>query len=834
MDVNSTSTYVNKASSSNGFSGLASGVDTESMVEQMLASTQAKIDKQNGLKQQVEWKQEIYRDLITQINSFQSQFFGLTSNTNLMSQNFFNAMSAITSSNAFKVTASSSAIAGNTNIEVRQLATNTTLTSGAGVSGKLAGTLDAKMLDELVQAQLGDESDYKVKFEVGGKIVSADLRDVFVSADGKTFHSFSSAADRDAKIQKKLEEAFENTGVEVAVKDGALTLNSDSAGKSIVVAAGSGELGLQRLGLAAGAQSVQDKDGKFTSLSGKIDEKPTITFSVTLDDLKKDIKIDLRDVMDSTGQINTADFSAQLQKGLDKAHGKDQVKADFTGDSFELKVSAGRKVEISGEENVLAAMGVKNGQSNRINMGSSLKDLYWGNQLNGDSFKFTINGEQFSFTEDHTISDIIAAINRSDAGVRLVYRAQDDTFVMEASETGAGRQITMSQQEGNLLEAMFGRGTQDSTGNWIAEEAVLKEGQNALVKIDGLLTERSGNNFSVNGINITLTGTTGSYVKGQPIGVNEDGVALFPPEGTYIDKDGYIIDSVTKQRITDAAGNEMRYPSWLLHDADGNEVSGAIGMDSEGYLLDADGNRIFHGTADKIEVSRSTDQVVDGIKQFIDGYNKLIKTLNDYISEDPSYRDYAPLTEAQKKEMSEKEIELWEEKAKQGLLRNDSIIQNFLQSMRTALYEKPAGSGYAIYDLGIETGTWESRGQLVLSADGEAKLRQALESNPSDVLKLFTDQEEGLAVKLNKIIDETAKLSSGDPGRLVELAGVEGRATEKDNTLYDQLKKIDEKIAALKSTYEKEKARYWNQFNAMEQMIANMNTQSSWLTQMLG
>ena len=53
MNINSTSSYVNNASSSNGFSGLASGLDTESMVEKMLANVQAKIDKQNGLKQQI-------------------------------------------------------------------------------------------------------------------------------------------------------------------------------------------------------------------------------------------------------------------------------------------------------------------------------------------------------------------------------------------------------------------------------------------------------------------------------------------------------------------------------------------------------------------------------------------------------------------------------------------------------------------------------------------------------------------------------------------------------------------------------------------------------------
>ena len=88
--------------------------------------------------------------------------------------------------------------------------------------------------------------------------------------------------------------------------------------------------------------------------------------------------------------------------------------------------------------------------------------------------------------------------------------------------------------------------------------------------------------------------------------------------------------------------------------------------------------------------------------------------------------------------------------------------------------------------------------------------------------------------KLNNVLNSTAKISSGTPGTLVQLAGVKGTGTEKNNSIYDQLKSLDDKIAALKRTYEAEKTRYWNQFNTMEQMISNMNTQSSYLAQMMG
>ena len=200
------------------------------------------------------------------------------------------------------------------------------------------------------------------------------------------------------------------------------------------------------------------------------------------------------------------------------------------------------------------------------------------------------------------------------------------------------------------------------------------------------------------------------------------------------------------------------------------------------------------------------------------------------MNEDATYREYAPLTDEQRKEMSEKQIEMWEEKAKEGLLRRDTILDGFLRSMRSIWYETNS-SGYAIYQLGIETGEWSTRGQLTLSADGEATLRQMLASDPTGVMNFFSNSVDGAAVRVNDVIREVANTSSGSPGTLVQLAGIKGKASETDNTLYKEIKSIDERIERLKNQYEQEKDRYWDQFNAMEQMIANMNSQSAWLMQ---
>ncbi len=150
--------------------------------------------------------------------------------------------------------------------------------------------------------------------------------------------------------------------------------------------------------------------------------------------------------------------------------------------------------------------------------------------------------------------------------------------------------------------------------------------------------------------------------------------------------------------------------------------------------------------------------------------------------------------------------------------------------MRTLLYSKPEGAEFALYDLGISTGEWEDKGKLII--EDEAVLKERIENNIDEIRELFSDSENGIMVKFNKVIKDTASVSSGSPGSLVNLAGVKGKATESENTISKDIKDVEEKITSLKELYEREKTRYWNKFTAMETLISNMNSQSSWLAQM--
>ena len=89
-------------------------------------------------------------------------------------------------------------------------------------------------------------------------------------------------------------------------------------------------------------------------------------------------------------------------------------------------------------------------------------------------------------------------------------------------------------------------------------------------------------------------------------------------------------------------------------------------------------------------------------------------------------------------------------------------------------------------------------------------------------------------MSVHKICDKTASTSSGSPGSLVSIAGVVGKGSENQNTIKDQLDRIADKITSLKKVYETRKERYWNQFNAMEKALSNMNSQSDYFSQMMG
>ncbi|KZE64416.1 hypothetical protein AWM68_14195 [Fictibacillus phosphorivorans] len=234
--------------------------------------------------------------------------------------------------------------------------------------------------------------------------------------------------------------------------------------------------------------------------------------------------------------------------------------------------------------------------------------------------------------------------------------------------------------------------------------------------------------------------------------------------------------------------------------------------------------------ASTISSATDTDGVVNSIKDFVKKYNETIETINKKMTE-TKYRDFPPLTDAQRKDLSEKETELWDEKAKSGMLRGDSILSSGLNAMRSILYAN-VSTGDAKFDQLSEIGITTSRNYLdkgKLEID-EKKLRDALATNPDAVMKMFTGDStnnvEGIAKKLRTSIDQTVDK--------IELKAGNALRTNAQFTLGRELTDVDKRISAFEDRLKQVEDRYWRQFSAMESAIQRSNQQSMYLMQQFG
>ncbi|MFC5528958.1 flagellar filament capping protein FliD [Cohnella yongneupensis] len=251
-------------------------------------------------------------------------------------------------------------------------------------------------------------------------------------------------------------------------------------------------------------------------------------------------------------------------------------------------------------------------------------------------------------------------------------------------------------------------------------------------------------------------------------------------------------------------------------------------------------NALSAGSATTLNITSDTDKVVDSIKTFINQYNDLLETVNDKVNEE-RYRKFPPLTSEQKAEMSEDEIKLWEDKAKSGLIRRDPTLSTMVDSMRLASMTDVTIDGVKVNlaSLGIETGDWTQRGKLVIK--DEAKLRQAIEANPDQVEKFFTQQTTQTNSKLkglptnpdNGLFNRLSNTLMTAIEELSSKAGTSKYSISKDTSfiesswISEQLRSLDTKIDNTNERLDRMEVNYYKQFTAMETAMNRYQSQSS-------
>lgn len=505
----------------------------------------------------------------------------------------------------------------------------------------------------------------------------------------------------------------------------------------------------------------------------------------------------------------------------------------------------------------------------------------------GYTGSFEINGKKIDIISKDTLSTIAQKINSSGAGVKASYDSTLDAFFIQTDGVGTSSQISLTNDTTGII---------DKLGLSYENQPVAHELKTAQIELDSVSTEA----FSLT-INKGLTDEkvisfeANTTIEQVVNSINSSGIegmsAWYDSESKKLNvtgKSGWTIEST--ETGLNGLSTAVKKDAGYLGEK-GKVHYNNIETEIESNDFSFNGINFTAKKADpaitvNVTVTTDVNSAVEKIKGFINEYNKIIEKVGNLIGEKTN-RNYQPLTEEQKEAMTEKEIELWEDRAKKGLLYRDDTLGATISNIRYSLYEKVEGS-LGMFDhlteIGITTEKYTSGsvgGKLQIDEVGEEKLRNALRDDADGVLKLLfktseTHPEDYNTINNNKDLDESQKLAAKNLKRaesgiftrindlLIEgMKGIIDRSgtgessalfrTVKSNMLADfvtgtnnlskkgsvsyiddNLLKMDKEISNLNSWLFSRENAYYARFTAMEKAMQNMASQSGWLGQQMG
>ncbi len=832
--------------------GFATGLDTESLVKAMASSTKSRLNKQQQKYDSLTWKQEAYRSIITKITSFQNNFFDVSSKTNCLKlPSLFKNYSAETSHKKITATASNSAQSGSISLtNVAQLAKKAEISSSSALTAGAA--IDLENLD--------GSKEYSVSVTLDGlaKDITFNSKESFMAELEKNFGEGFTYADGNLAFES-------NDGISHKfVVQAAKTSYSDLSSSDRIAAQTDAlkAIGIEGDGVSnkiRGTHKLSDLNLK-TALTGE-----NFTFEINGKEFSFDKNSTVNDIVNA---VNDAKCGAKMS--FDEFSQKFVISSTETGANATVNIK-----QTSG--NLLSAFGlgvggggIASSSFKKGNISATLAEGTDFNSLKTATYKITVNGKEaeifvptadssgksYNFVDDEDMSKdgaksaaekFVEALNQ---GIAVSEIKGEATFKLD-KETG---EISLNPTKSNGSVSIESTGDEESN-NLISALGFNEDNSSneltADTKAAGLLGEGS---FSVGSVNITIDDTT--TLGDIKTALENGGVGTFDIEKGVIIANDVVTSSdtafaekifgtdyatlsdvatyggISTSEISVSGQNSIVTVNGTTVTSSTNTVEVNGVTLNFGNLTDAEAAAITEDNAVTTDVSRDTSKAFDAIVKFVDEYNKLIEEINKEIStsrpkSQGSYFD--PLTEEQKEEMSDKEIEEWNKKAKTGLLYQDKDLSAVLNSLRNALNLRTS-DGFSLQSIGItESDNWRDNGKLEID---EEKLRAALEENPDKVSEFFTDTENGLAARVEKSLNSAVSTSkSKGYGRLTILAGIEGTSTASKNTISDQLKSYQEMIDNLKKRYQSDLDRYWKRFTTLETYTANYNSIAGMFTQ---
>lgn len=789
-----------------GYGGLASGIDRDALIEQMTARTTSKITAKKQAMTKLEWKRDAYRSVSNKIIDLQDNYLSYSATKSLKNSDFFakNQVSVQGDPDYTKyISATGNA---DTASRVSVLGVNKLATSATLISGE-------KKTDSAITLGGISESDFSNKEIKTSNLSGTKLTFGTYSITDKQFTTEATFT-FPTSYEKKLDNGKTET----------VTIDYTASSDKIV----------EQLNEALDSQEFLGKDGK----SG-------IKFTLNGDK----IQISQTDSITDKGKSYVIRETSSALKSLGFNFGnmnKDDIDNGISLDEFNRHTSSFEAAAITKQP----LSGYLKGKSISVSYGGQTKDI----ELIGDKEEikdFSAFQSSLQAKMDKAFGSGKVTVGKDSKG-SLTFTATDNKQTLQISADSKELQnalgITSTQSNkistgSSLWENRAKLGLEKYNTKEELNKALENftvngtkiEGITADTTVDGLLTAINNNKDA--GVTATYLGSANKFVlssnekgKGREISLGAD-----PKDTTDA---ANIIFGGDKKESHDGTDGEMS----ILY----NGVKTTITSSSNTFSIDgldiratntfdtgsatAEGGVSFTASAD-------TEKVTETVKKFIEAYNAMIDEVRTQVTTKPD-SNYKPLTEDQKNEMNETSIKNWEDKAKEGILYNSSALKD-LDNATQGIFSSMMMNGVSYDDLekiGISfSDDYTAGGKIVFD---EEKFKTAMDSDPEKVSDLFTGTH-GIVNTIDSTLStyatRYASKNGNSYGVLIEEAGSEKLSlTLTNNSIYKELKDMQETITNLQSQLSTEQDRYISQFTQMETLINQMNSQSSYLSQLGG
>lgn len=743
-------------------SGLISGLDTDSLVQELVSAYSTKKDKYVKAQTKLEWKMDAWKDLNKKVNSLYKKLGNLK-----MSTAYNKKTTTCSDTTKATISATSGAIDGTQSLKINKVA-KTGYITGAQLGSDV--TSSTKL------SELGVTGDASIAVTTKSGTKNITLTENMTVNDVVTkLKDAGISASYDA-TNKRMFISAKESGVE---NDFALTATDAN-----------GVAALQGLGIYVDKAANTDAYAAWAAYENTTDDELTTI---------------LETIQTYQGDASTAGSIAELQQ--DSANRKTEntnllSKISYANSYLELRTA------------------LKAGVTRVDVDGTPIQDAD-GNEIVDPNLNETEQQEladlltkQDDLTEDEKtrMNELKDQLGVSDADWKKIEGYASTVKKFEAEDDNAADKALVR----DAYDAGGAADIQNATDGWTAQmeannnqitantEAIAEK--NAYIQKYELLTAaapasdttttaervaalRDKINFAVDQINNPAAYSNAVQVAAQDAEIELNGV-------TYTSAS----NNITVNGLTITA----------LQETNGEEIS--------------------------ITTSANVQGMYDTIKDFLKQYNELIKEMDVLYNAD-SAKGYEPLTDDEKEAMSDTEIEKWETKIKDSILRRDDTLSSVMNLMTRAMsksFTLSNGKTYSLASFGIKTQGYlsaEENEGSVFHIDGDQddeltsgntdKLMKAIQEDPDSVQEFFQQLTGSFYDALN---DKMGKSTSNHS--IYTIYNDKTMQNEYDEYT-ETIKKWEEKVASMEEYY-------YNKFSAMETALSKLQSQTSALSGLLG